>query len=85
MLTGSDLPLTVTAPNGFISYRPLRRDLVASLMMAPDAETTLTQQAPIVEDRFASLDEVAQQEMLSAATDHLGEFSNTELVTLIGF
>jgi hypothetical protein len=59
--------------------------LVASIMMTPDTAPTVTQQAPIAEDGFASLDEVAQQEMLLAATDHLGEFSNTELVTLIGF
>jgi hypothetical protein len=36
-------------------------------------------------DAFATLDEVAHQEVLLAATDHLGEFSDTELVTLIGF
>lgn len=36
-------------------------------------------------DAFADLDEVASQEMLSAATDHLNEFSDTELVSLIGF
>ena len=36
-------------------------------------------------DEFADLDEVASQEMLSAATDHLNEFSDTELVSLIGF
>lgn len=59
--------------------------VVASIMMAPDQMPTIVQQAPLKEDGFASLDEVAQQEMLLAATDHLGEFSNTELVTLIAF
>ena len=33
MATGSDLPFTVTAPSGFISYRPFSRARVPSLMM----------------------------------------------------
>lgn len=41
-------------------------------------------QSPQTADAFASLDEVASQEVLLAATDHLGEFSQTELVSLIG-
>ena len=36
-------------------------------------------------EAFSQLDEVASQELLLVATDHLNEFSDTELVTLIGF
>lgn len=36
-------------------------------------------------DAFASLEEVANQELLLAATDHLNDFSDTELVSLISY
>lgn len=57
----------------------------AVLVSLPDPAPTLVQHTPDQADAFAPLDEVASQEMLLAATDHLGEFSDTELVTLIGF
>jgi hypothetical protein len=59
--------------------------IAAVLIFLPEpAETIVAQPAEPV-DAFATLDEVAHQEVLLAATDHLGEFSDTELVTLIGF
>jgi hypothetical protein len=36
-------------------------------------------------DEFAPLEEVVTQEVLLAAADQLHDFSDTELVTLIGF
>lgn len=59
--------------------------IAAMVMVFPDSAPLVAQQQPDVPDAFASLDEVANQEMLLAATDHLGEFSDTELVSLIGF
>ena len=44
--------------------------------------STLT---PVETEVFSQLDEVASQELLLVATDHLNEFSDSELVTLIGF
>ena len=40
---------------------------------------------PVETEVFSQLDEVASQELLLVATDHLNEFSDSELVTLIGF
>lgn len=51
----------------------------------PDPAPVFVQHAHDSSDAFATLDEVASQEMLLAATDHLTEFSDTELVSLIGF
>lgn len=59
--------------------------IAAMVMVLPDPVPVMVQQPPDAPDAFASLDEVASQEMLLAATDHLGEFSDTELVSLIGF
>jgi hypothetical protein len=39
----------------------------------------------VVVDEFAPLEEVVTQEVLLAAADQLHDFSDTELVTLIGF
>jgi hypothetical protein len=36
-------------------------------------------------DRAAEIQDIAETETLIAAVDHLDEFSDTELVTLIGF
>jgi len=51
----------------------------------PEPMPVVVHPLPDSSDAFAPLDEVASQEMLLAATDHLGEFSDTELVDLIGF
>lgn len=59
--------------------------IAAVLVLLPDPAPTIVAQPAEPVDAFATLDEVAHQEMLLAATDHLGEFSDTELVTLIGF
>jgi hypothetical protein len=36
-------------------------------------------------EQAAAIQEIAETEMLSAAVDHLDDFSDTELVSLIGF
>lgn len=59
--------------------------IAATVMLLPDPSPVIVQQPLDAPDAFASLEEVANQEMLLAATDHLGEFSDTELVSLIGF
>jgi hypothetical protein len=59
--------------------------IAAVMIFLPEPAETIVAQPAEPEDAFATLDEVAHQEMLLAATDHLGEFSDTELVTLIGF
>jgi hypothetical protein len=59
--------------------------IAAAWVFLPDRGPTIVVHQPDSVDAFASLDEVAHQEMLLAATDHLGDFSDTELVTLIGF
>lgn len=57
--------------------------LVAVMMPHQDPMSTVVHVTAA--DEFADLDEVAHQEVLLAATDHLNEFSDTELVSLIGF
>ena len=59
--------------------------IAAAWVFLPDRSPTIVEHPSDPVDAFASLDEVAHQEMLLAATDHLGDFSDTELVTLIGF
>lgn len=59
--------------------------IAAVLTFLPETPQAVVEQTPEQVDAFATLDEVANQEMLLAATDHLGEFSDTELVSLIGF
>lgn len=56
-----------------------------AVVLLPDPVPTSTVAQANTADVFADLDEVASQEMLLAATDHLNEFSDTELVSLIGF
>lgn len=38
-----------------------------------------------VEEQWVEIEEVADEELLAAAADHLDRFSDQELVTLIGF
>ena len=59
--------------------------IAAVILFLPEPAATVVEHKPEPVDAFATLDEVANQEMLLAATDHLGEFSDTELVSLIGF
>jgi hypothetical protein len=59
--------------------------IAAVVFFLPEPAQTVVEHRPEPTDAFATLDEVASQEMLLAATDHLGEFSDTELVSLIGF
>jgi len=59
--------------------------IAATVILLPDPAPVIVHQPLDAPDAFASLEEVASQEMLLAATDHLGEFSDTELVSLIGF
>ncbi len=59
--------------------------IAAVMIFLPEPTETIVAQPAEPVDAFATLDEVAHQEVLLAATDHLGEFSDTELVTLIGF
>ncbi len=59
--------------------------IAATVVMLPEPVPVVVQDPHDSSDVFASLDEVASQEMLLAATDHLAEFSDTELVSLIGF
>lgn len=59
--------------------------IAAVMFFLPESAQTVVEHRPEPADAFATLDEVASQEMLLAATDHLGEFSDTELVSLIGF
>lgn len=59
--------------------------IAAVVFFLPEPAQTVVEHRPEPPDAFATLDEVASQEMLLAATDHLGEFSDTELVSLIGF
>lgn len=59
--------------------------IAAVMFFLPEPAQTVVEHRPEPADAFATLDEVASQEMLLAATDHLGEFSDTELVSLIGF
>jgi hypothetical protein len=49
----------------------------------PEPQGTVVVQHDL--DEFASLEEVANQELLLAATDHLNDFSDTELVSLISY
>lgn len=46
-----------------------------------DAQSNLT----ITTDEFAELQQVADQEVLLAATEHMNEFSDSELASLMGF
>lgn len=59
--------------------------VAAVLLVKPPVDSGIANSNVPTVDAFADLDEVASQEMLSAATDHLNEFSDTELVSLIGF
>ncbi len=59
--------------------------IAAVIFFLPETTQSVVEHRPEPADAFATLDEVANQEMLLAATDHLGEFSDTELVSLIGF
>lgn len=60
--------------------------IVATVLMTrPAPEATIVSHPTTEENAFADLDEATNQELLLAATDHLHEFSDTELVTLIGF
>ncbi|MBU6328155.1 MAG: hypothetical protein KGQ89_11030 [Verrucomicrobia bacterium] len=59
--------------------------LAAVFLVKPHVDSGIAKSNIPSVDEFADLDEVASQEMLSAATDHLNEFSDTELVSLIGF
>ncbi len=54
------------------------------LPKSPDA-IEIVALTPVETEAFSHLDEVANQELLLVATDHLNEFSDSELVTLIGF
>lgn len=56
---------------------------IFALPNAGSFESSVTQMSGV--DEFAVMDEVASQEVLLAATDHLNEFSDLELVSLIGF
>lgn len=58
--------------------------LVFSLISLPTTETT---REPSIADakRAAEIQDIAETETLIAAVDHLEDFSDTELVTLIGF
>jgi hypothetical protein len=59
--------------------------VAAVFLVKPPVDSGIANSNVPTIDAFADLDEVASQEMLSAATDHLNEFSDTELVSLIGF
>jgi hypothetical protein len=48
-----------------------------------DADSTVAWAPP--EERFAAIQEIAETEMLLAAVDHLDQFSDQELASLIGF
>ncbi|MGJ8633719.1 MAG: hypothetical protein ACSHX7_07360 [Luteolibacter sp.] len=48
--------------------------------MPDDTVTKMT-----VEERWDQIEEVADAEMISAAVDHLDDFSDDELITMIGF
>jgi hypothetical protein len=54
-----------------------------AVTLVPEPQGTLVVQHDV--DEFASLEEVANQELLLAATDHLNDFSDTELVSLISY
>jgi hypothetical protein len=54
-----------------------------AVTLVPEPQGTVVVQHDL--DEFASLEEVANQELLLAATDHLNDFSDTELVSLISY
>jgi hypothetical protein len=54
-----------------------------AVTLVPEPQGTQVEQHDV--DEFASLEEVANQELLLAATDHLNDFSDTELVSLISY
>jgi len=54
-----------------------------AVTVVPEPQGTVVVQHDV--DEFASLEEVANQELLLAATDHLNDFSDTELVSLISY
>jgi len=60
---------------------------LAALFFIQQPEVRTISDGPIAssEEKWGEIEEVAQTEMLSAAVDHLDQFSDQELVTLIGF
>ncbi len=56
-----------------------------SLNRPTDEQPATPVAATELEDRYAAIQDVAETEMLFAAVDHLDEFSDQELTSLIGF
>lgn len=60
--------------------------LAASIFIDP--LKTIPNQGPVVEDhktRWEQIENAAQAELLAAAVEHMDEFSDQDLITMIGF
>lgn len=57
----------------------------AAVSLTGPAPETVSQTAAFDSEQAAAIQEIAEAEMLMAAVDHLDDFSDNELVTLIGF
>jgi hypothetical protein len=62
--------------------------LAAFIFLKPPVEPTIVHKPRTdvqAEKQWVEIEEVADEELLAAAADHLDRFSDQELVTLIGF
>ena len=59
--------------------------VISVVSLLPHAPQPVTQSAQVDAKQAAAIQDIAQTETLIAAADHLEDFSDTELVSLIGF
>jgi len=59
--------------------------VISVVSLLPHAPQPVTQSAQVDAKQAAAIQDIAQTETLIAAADHLDDFSDTELVSLIGF
>ena len=59
--------------------------VISVVSLLPHAPQPVTQSAQVDAKQAAAIQDIAQTETLIAAADHLDDFSDTELVSRIGF
>ena len=59
--------------------------VISVVSLLPHAPQPVTQSAQVDAKQAAAIQDIAETETLIAAADHLEDFSDTELVSLIGF
>ena len=59
--------------------------VISVVSLLPHAPQPVTQSAQVDAKQAAAIQDIAETETLIAAADHLDDFSDTELINLIGF